>query len=66
MKKEIKCMDCKMLYKDFPLDMLFPRSQWLRINPKDDGVLCANCMINRASRIKRATVVHAVIEIEPN
>lgn len=59
----LSCMDCKMPYSKFPLDMLFPRGQWLAINPKDGGLLCANCMVKRASKLKGAVVVHAVVEI---
>ena len=58
-------MDCAMPYEMFLMDMLFPRGQWLRINP-DGGLLCANCMILRASEIPGAIVVHAVIEISPD
>jgi hypothetical protein len=65
-KKKIGCMDCKMPYSKFPFDLLFPRAQWLLINPQDVGLLCANCMLKRArKKIKGATVVHAVVEVAP-
>lgn len=59
---ELGCMDCGMPYREFPLDLLVPRGQWLAIHPGEDGVLCANCMVRRASRLPGAVVVHAVIE----
>ena len=66
MTKEIKCLDCPVRYKDFPLDVVLSRAQWLLINQKDKVVLCANCIVRRAVKIKKATVVHLFIEIAPN
>ena len=57
------CKDCNLPYDEFGLDVLFPRNQWLTINPTDSGVLCANCMIKRAKKINGAIVVHAVVEV---
>jgi hypothetical protein len=65
MSNKAECMDCKKLYEEFGMDMLFPRGQWLEINPDDDGLLCCQCMINRACKIPGAIVVHSVIEIKP-
>lgn len=62
------CLDCGLRYDEFPLDLLLPRSQWLEIHPTSDdggGLLCAACMVRRASNIPGATAVHAVIEISP-
>lgn len=70
------CMDCGLPYEQFPLDLLFPRSQWCEIlsqtreNPcaddNDGGLLCAQCMIKRAAKVPGATCVQAVIEINPH
>lgn len=57
------CIDCGLLYKDFGMDLVMPRAQWLQINPKDSGLLCANCIVKRASKVPGATCVHAIIEI---
>lgn len=59
------CLDCGLPYEDFPLDLLLPRAQWLEIHPDDGGLLCAQCMVKRASKVPGATCVHAVIEIAP-
>ena len=59
------CMDCEKPYKDFTMDMLFPRGQWLLINPDEQGLLCAQCMVARASKVPGAVVIHAVIEFVP-
>lgn len=58
-------MDCGLPYKKFGMDLVMPRAQWLEINPKDGGLLCANCMMKRASKIHGATCIHAIIEIAP-
>lgn len=45
-------MDCGADYDEvMALDMLIPRKQWLEINPDDGGLLCANCLIRRASKL---------------
>lgn len=63
----LRCLDCGLPYATFPLDVLLPRAQWLAIHPEgDDGVLCASCIVARASKIPGATVVHAVVEIAPH
>lgn len=60
------CLDCGMPYSHFGMDMVLPHSQWIFIHPDKYGLLCAQCIINRVSKIKGATVVHAIIEIQPN
>ena len=59
-----KCLDCGKPYADFGLDLLLPRSQWLAIHPDDHGLLCAGCILARASKIPGTTGVHGVIEIK--
>lgn len=45
------------------LDLVLPRWQWLEIHPDDGGILCANCIVRRASKLTGAVSVHAVIGI---
>lgn len=56
------CLDCKKPYEKFGLDIVLPHSQWLKINPEKDGLLCAQCIINRASKLKGIIVMHAIME----
>ena len=57
------CMDCGLPYGNFGMDTIMPRAQWLEINPDDGGILCANCMVKRASKVKGATCIHFIIEV---
>jgi len=57
------CMDCGLPYEIFGMDAVMPRAQWLEINPDDGGLLCANCMVKRASKVKGATCIHFIIEV---
>lgn len=57
------CLDCGKPYEMFPLDLLLSRPQWLTIHPAEHGVLCANCIVARAAKVKGATSVHATIEV---
>ena len=57
------CMDCGLPYEIFGMDAVMPRAQWLEINPDDGGLLCANCMVKRASNVKGATCIHFIIEV---
>jgi DNA-directed RNA polymerase subunit RPC12/RpoP len=61
----IKCIDCGKPYNSFGLDTVLPRSQWLEIMPDEDGILCANCIVDRWATIPGATVAHMIIEITP-
>jgi len=47
----LACEDCGLPYKDFPLDTTIPDEQWAEIHRGDGGVLCANCMVKRASKL---------------
>ena len=60
----VGCLDCGMPYggQDW-LDLVLPRWQWLEIHPADGGVLCANCIVKRASKIPGAVSIHATIGI---
>ena len=57
------CLDCGLPYRDFPLDMILPDDQWLMIHPEGlNGLLCANCIIRRASKLPGITVIKAILE----
>lgn len=58
----LRCIDCRMPYGNFPLDMTFPDEQWRLIHAPEGGVLCANCMVRRAAGLSGAVVVRATIE----
>ena len=54
------CMDCGNEYP-FGLDMALPDQQWKFICPTD-GLLCANCISQRAEKLGSATVIMAWID----
>ena len=64
----LKCEDCSLPYKDFPLDTTIPNGQWLDIHPERDGggILCANCMIKRASKLPGIIAARMVFEFKPH
>lgn len=62
----VGCMDCALPYTAFPMDVVLPRAQWLAIHPAENGLLCAQCIVARASRLAGATCMHAIIEITPH
>lgn len=45
------CMDCNKAYEDFGLDVTLPNEQWALINLQNDGLLCVQCMVNRADKL---------------
>jgi len=48
----VRCLDCGTDYDAaMALSLLIPKAQWLAIHPADAGVLCANCMLRRASKL---------------
>ena len=46
-----KCMDCGKPCENFGLDMVLPDDQWKAINPHVSGLLCAQCIVNRAEQL---------------
>jgi hypothetical protein len=54
---EAKCLDCGKSYEEFGLDVSMPDEDWKLINPKKDGLLCANCIVKRASQIEGVIVI---------
>lgn len=58
----MNCPDCGQEYADImALDLALPRSQWLSINPDEGGVLCANCILRRASKLPHVINLTAII-----
>lgn len=66
MVKKAACLDCGRAYEEFGLDILLPRWQWLLIHPAEGGLLCANCIVARSSKVPGAVALHAVIGIAPS
>jgi hypothetical protein len=46
----LECQDCGILYSDMGLDLVLPDQQWKIICP-EGGILCANCICKRASKL---------------
>ncbi len=57
-----ECLDCGKPYGEFGLDMVLSDYQWQIIHPEKDGLLCANCIVKRASKLPAAIIVRAIIE----
>ncbi len=59
----LKCEDCGLLYTKFGLDTTLPDEQWRLIHPeREGGILCANCMVQRASEIAGIVAARMVFE----
>lgn len=58
-REDSQCLDCG---GSLSIDVLLPRAQWLAIHPNDHGVLCGGCIVQRASAVPGARVIHLVIE----
>ena len=58
------CADCGKPYSDFPLDTTLPHDQWERIMGSPNGLLCANCMVARASKLPGAVAVRMTIDCD--
>ncbi len=61
---KLTCIDCDRLYKDFGLDVVLSDDQWKLIHPDEKGVICAQCIINRASKIKDVVTVNLTLEFK--
>ncbi len=60
----IKCEDCGLPYTMFGLDMTLPNAQWERV-ANESKLLCANCILIRASKIPGVIAARMVLEINP-
>lgn len=64
-----RCADCSMQYGGVGwLDVTLPDDQWALIQPRETGggILCANDIVRRASRLPGAEAVRAVIAFAPH
>lgn len=48
----LACLDCGFPYPDFPIDTTLPDEQWRMIHDSEGGILCASCMVKRASKLQ--------------
>lgn len=56
------CVDCHLRYEadGWPVDLILPLQQWNMIAPQNgSGILCANCMLVRLSKIPDTVCVFA-------
>lgn len=59
-----ECKDCKKPYDDFGLDTVLPLLQWNEIAVEGTEImLCANCIVKRASKFDKVIVAHMILEI---
>lgn len=56
------CMDCGKPYEEFGLDTYVNDSDWEKIHPDRDGLLCANCIVNRAAKIMGVIVIRMELD----
>jgi len=62
-RHDVRCLDCGLAYGgDDWLDTSLSNEQWRLIHPAEGGILCANCIVRRASRLPR--VIRMVTRIE--
>ena len=52
-----RCLDCGMSYEKFELDIRLSNKDWKTIHPNIDGILCANCVVKRASKLDDVLIV---------
>lgn len=60
----MSCKDCGLPYEDFGLDTVLPEEFWIPISPQGEGegngILCANCIVKRLSKIEHVIAVYAI------
>ncbi len=51
MSGELKCEDCRLPYRLFPMDVTIPNEQWTELTGYTDGegILCGGCIIQRGT-----------------
>jgi len=57
-----ECRDCLLPYINFDLDTTLPDDQWREVS-KGVDLLCANCIVKRASKLPGVVATRMVIEI---
>lgn len=61
----VACEDCQKPYALFGLDTTLPDDQWEKLMPGrvGGGILCASCIVTRASRLPGAIALRAHVEL---
>ena len=63
----LKCEDCSHPYSEFGLDTTISNYQWSLIHPESsNGILCAKCMVQRASKLPGTIAARMVFEFAPH
>lgn len=58
--QKARCIDCGLPYEEFPLDVVLPDADWLKIHPEGSGgLLCASCIAKRAAELPDSIVLYA-------
>ncbi len=55
------CLDCGKPYSEFMLDTVLSNEQWYLIHPDKHGLLCSQCIVNRAEKLNGILRIDAVI-----
>jgi hypothetical protein len=58
----LSCMDCGLPYSMFSVDSTLPDEQWRMIHDSEGGLLCAQCMVERASKLPGVVAVRMRID----
>lgn len=53
----VRCHDCGAVYAGLGADLVLPDQQWKAIFPEDGGILCANCICQRAVKVGGSAVL---------
>jgi len=61
-----ECLDCGKPYEEFGLDTYMNDNDWKVIHPEVNGLLCANCIVKRASKIMGVIVVRMDLDFRNN
>lgn len=66
MNEMANCRDCGLAYQEFGIDTTLPDEQWLMCHPEGEGgLLCANCIVKRASYLPGIIAARMILEIYP-
>ena len=64
-KELCRCDDCGLPYSEFGVDTCLAAQQWKAVCPEgggDGGLLCANCICKRISKLSGPTVLYCWID----
>jgi hypothetical protein len=62
---EVICSDCGAEYESLGCDLVLPDQQWKIICP-EGGILCANCICQRASKLSATVILAWVVNLNYN